>query len=118
MTNRPLAPWQIWWVDFDPVTGRGQRKRRPAVIVSSTFHLRLVRGELLTVLPLTRIARSGWLHRIELILPKLQPSWAITEQVRTVSAQRVAGDRPIAVLNPGQIDEVRSMLGEMLDLAR
>ena len=118
MSNRPLAPWQVWWVEFDPVIGREQGKRRSAVIVSSAFHLRLVRGELLTVLPLTTIERPGWLHRTELILPKLKPGWAITEQVRTVSAQRLAGDRPITVLSPSQIEEVRGTLGKMLDLAR
>src|SRR5690606_8766262 len=32
-----LAPWQVWWVDFDPQVGREQAGRRPAIVVGSTL---------------------------------------------------------------------------------
>jgi mRNA interferase MazF len=104
---RRIEPWQVWWVDFEPVAGREQGKARPALVVSSVFHLRLVRGELLGVLPLTTVERIGWLHRVEVALPGQQTGWAITEQVRTISAARLTGTTPIGQLDEDQIAAVR-----------
>ncbi len=111
-----IEPWQVWWVDLEPVAGREQDKSRPAVVVSSVFHLRLVGGELLSVLPLTTVDRVGWLHRIEVALPGHNVGWAITEQVRTISATRLTGTKPIGQLNEDQIVATRSVLSKMLDL--
>jgi mRNA interferase MazF len=115
MTLR-TEPWQVWWVDLEPVAGREQGKSRPALVVSSAFHLRLVRGQLLSVLPLTTAERVGWLHRVEVSLPGRKTGWAITEQVRTISASRLTGTSPIGRLDDVQIRAVRSVLGRMLDL--
>jgi mRNA interferase MazF len=106
----------VWWVDLEPVAGREQGKARPALVVSSAFHLRLVRGELLSVLPLTTVERVGWLHRIEVSLPGQKTGWAITEQVRTISATRLTGTKPIGQLDKDQIAAIRSVLSRMLDL--
>jgi mRNA interferase MazF len=84
--------------------------------VSSAFHLRLVRGELLSVLPLTTVKRPGWLHRVEISLPGQKTGWAITEQVRTISATRLAADKPVGQLDEDQIMTVRSVLARMLDV--
>jgi mRNA interferase MazF len=111
-----IEPWQVWWVDLEPVAGREQGKSRPAIVVSSAFHLRLVRGELLSVLPLTTVERPGWLHRVEVSLPGQRSGWAITEQVRTISAARLTGTSPIGQLDEGQIETTRSVLSKMLDL--
>jgi mRNA interferase MazF len=106
----------VWWVDIEPVAGREQGRSRPALVVSSAFHLRLVRGELLSVLPLTTVDRVGWLHRIEVAVPGHKTGWAITEQVRTISAARLTGTEPIGQLGEDQIGAIRSVLGKMLDL--
>ncbi|HEY3606691.1 MAG TPA: type II toxin-antitoxin system PemK/MazF family toxin [Pseudonocardiaceae bacterium] len=111
-----IEPWQVWRVDLEPVAGREQGKARPVVVVSSAFHLRLVRGELLSVLPLTTVERPGWLHRIEISLPGQRTGWAITEQVRTVSATRLAAAEPVGKLDEDQIATVRSVLTRMLDV--
>lgn len=111
-----IEPWQVWWVDLEPVAGREQGKSRPALVVSSVFHLRLVRGELLSVLPLTTVERAGWLHRPEVSLPGQKTGWAVTEQVRTISATRLTGTKPIGRLDEDQIAAIRSVLGRMLDL--
>jgi mRNA interferase MazF len=111
-----IEPWQVWWVDLEPVACREPGKSRPAVIVSSVFHLRLVRGELLSVLPLTTVKRTGWLHRTEITLPDHNTSWAITEQIRTISATRLTGTTPIGQLNKAQIEATRSVLTKMLTL--
>jgi mRNA interferase MazF len=111
-----IEPWQVWWVDLEPVAGREQGKSRPALVVSSVFHLRLVRGELLSVLPLTTVERVGWLHRIEASLPGHKTGWAVVEQVRTISATRLTGTTPIGQLDKDQIVAIRSVLSKMLDL--
>ncbi|MGH7745148.1 MAG: type II toxin-antitoxin system PemK/MazF family toxin [Candidatus Dormibacteria bacterium] len=36
---RRVEPGQVWFVDFEPIRGRGQGKDRPALVVSSPFHL-------------------------------------------------------------------------------
>ena len=79
----PIEPGQVWFVDFDPVRGREQDKDRPALVVSSRFHLDLTANQLVSVLPLTSVERPGWVHRIRV---GSGASWVITEQVRTVSA--------------------------------
>jgi mRNA interferase MazF len=111
-----IEPWQVWWIDLEPVAGREQGKSRPAVIVSSAFHLRLVRGELLSVLPLTTVERPGWLHRIEVSVPGHKPGWAITEQLRTISATCLTGTNPIGQLDETQATAIRTVLNKMLAL--
>lgn len=116
MSSRNLAPGQVWWVDFDPTVGREQGKPRPSLIVSTELHLRLTRGELLTVVPFTTAERPGWLHRVALELPGHKRSWAITEQIRTVSAHRLVNSRPIGVLTEDQLSQVNAVLRRMVTL--
>lgn len=59
-----IEPGSVWFCDFGPVRGREQGKDRPAVVVSSTFHLDLTDRALVTVLPLTSVERPGWLQRV------------------------------------------------------
>jgi mRNA interferase MazF len=112
----PLAPWQVWWTDFDPVEGQEQAGRRPAVVVSSRFHLTLTGGGLVSVLPLTTRERPGWLHRVRIGAGGKPVSYAITEQVRTVSRSRLTGRAPVWTLTSEQVNEVRTILSRMLDL--
>jgi mRNA interferase MazF len=110
--RKPFEPWQVWWVDFNPFGGREQAKDRPAVVVSSAYHLRLLRGDLITVMPLTTVERD-WPFRIRLGTPG-KTSWVITEQIRTVSALRVRGDEPLCTLSPSEIAAVRAMRNQMI----
>jgi mRNA interferase MazF len=110
--RQPFEPWQVWWVDFNPIRGREQAKERPAVIVSSAHHLRLLRGDLITVMPLTTVERD-WPFRIQVSTPG-KTSWVITEQIRTVSALRVRGDEPLYTLSPSEIAAVRAMRNQMI----
>lgn len=73
-------------------TSTGTRSRagkdRPALIVSSRFHLDLTLGQLVSVLPLTSVERLGWVHRVHVASGE---EWVITEQTRTVSVTDFAG---------------------------
>jgi len=103
----------VWFCDFEPVRGREQGKDRPALVVSSAFHLSLTGGALVSVLPLTSVERPGWLHRV----PFAGGGWVITEQVRTLSAQRFRRPAPELALTGEELAEVQRVLARMLFLA-
>ncbi|MCB0484565.1 MAG: type II toxin-antitoxin system PemK/MazF family toxin [Flavobacteriaceae bacterium] len=111
MRSPAIEPGQVWFVDFGPARGRDQGKERPALVVSSRFHLDLTGGRLITVLPLTSVERPGWLHHIRI---DADGGWVITEQIRTVSADRFRRYAPAITLTPDELREVRDVLGHML----
>ncbi|MGH3494311.1 MAG: type II toxin-antitoxin system PemK/MazF family toxin [Sciscionella sp.] len=113
MRQPPIAPGQVWFVDFDPVRGREQGKDRPALVVSSRFHLDVTLGLLVSVLPLTSVERRGWVHRVQV---SSGGGWAITEQIRTVAADRFRRRAPEITLSEEELDQVGHLLAQMLIL--
>ncbi|HEX3812456.1 MAG TPA: type II toxin-antitoxin system PemK/MazF family toxin [Mycobacteriales bacterium] len=111
--RRPIQPGEIWFVDFEPVRGREQGRDRAALVVSSPFHLAITMGQLVTVLPLTSVERPGWTHRIAVTTG---PGWVITEQIRTVSANRFRRPAPDIRLAENDLAEVRHVLAQMLTI--
>lgn len=99
----------VVWVNLDPTHGREQAGHRPCVVVSSRTHLELV-TELVTVVPVTTRDRQ-WVNHVELTPAGVldRPSWAMTEQVRTLDRSRI---RRIV----GRVDE--ECLGEIAWWAR
>jgi mRNA interferase MazF len=108
-----IEPGQVWFVDFEPVRGREQGRDRPALVVSSRLHLGLTGGQLVTVLPLTSVERAGWLHRVRVAAGE---GWVITEQIRTVTAQRFRRLASEIHLSPDERGEVRRILAQLIDL--
>lgn len=113
MSRPPIAPGSVWFCHFDPARGREQGKDRPALVVSSAFHLNLTGGALVSVLPLTSVERSGWLHRVPVAAGG---GWVITEQVRTIAVQRFRRPAPQITLSDAELGEVRRVLAKMLHL--
>lgn len=111
MSRAQIAPGQVWFVDFEPVRGREQGKDRPALVVSSQFHLDVTLGQLVSVLPLTSVERRGWIHRVPIDSGK---GWVITEQIRTVSADRFRRHAPEISLSEAEFHEVCRVLPQML----
>ncbi|MFY2859516.1 type II toxin-antitoxin system PemK/MazF family toxin [Mycobacterium sp. THU-M104] len=105
-----IEPGQVWFVDFDPVRGRGQGKDRPA-LVSSRFHLDLTMGQWIWVLPLTSVERVGWLHRVNV---GTGGGWVIAEQIRTVSVERFRRHAADIQLSATELSDVRHVLAQML----
>jgi len=99
-------------VDFDPQVGREQAGRRPAVVVASRLHCDL-RSPVTLVVPLTtRELPLG--YRVPVRVPgSTRPSYAITEQITTVSHERL-GERPLGRLDPETIKELRAAIREMI----
>lgn len=111
LSRPPIQPGSVWFCDFDPVRGREQGKDRPALVVSSAFHMHLTGGALVSVLPLTSVERPGWLHRI----PVADGSgWVITEQVRTIAVQRFRRPAPELTLSDDELAEVARVLAKMV----
>ncbi len=85
-----LAPGDIIWADLGAGIGNEQRGRRPAIVVSSTRHLSTTRQGLVTIVPCTKTNRE-WVNHVPVTGPtRLRlPTFAMTEQVRTISPLRV-----------------------------
>jgi len=56
------------------------------------------------------------MHRVRIDIPGKRASYAITEQQRTVAADRLTGNDPVYELIPGQIADVRNVLRRMTDI--
>lgn len=106
-----LMPGSLVRVDLDPVQGREQSGRRPALVVASPGYLRTV-DALVLIVPLTTVDR-GWPNHVA-IAGADRPSWAMTEQLRAVSRSRVHDGMGIA--GAEELAEVRRWLGDFLDL--
>jgi mRNA interferase MazF len=77
----------VIWLSVDPTVGREQAKHRPHLVLSDARQHRSMR--LAIVVPLTS-ADKPWPTRVE-VAPK---SYAICEQPRTVSLERVTRHDP------------------------
>lgn len=108
-----LAPGDIVWVAPDPAVGREQAGRRPALIVAGGDYLATV-DSLAVVVPVTSVDR-GWPNHVPITGAALPtPSWAMTEQVRTISRERIAGRAGRA--DEPTLAEVRQWIRDFLDL--
>jgi mRNA interferase MazF len=80
------------WVNLDPTRGREQAGTRPAVVIASNGYLVSV-SELVIVVPVTTRDRH-WPHHVRLSGEQLaldRPSFAMTEQPRTIARARITG---------------------------
>ncbi|MFJ1708701.1 type II toxin-antitoxin system PemK/MazF family toxin [Kitasatospora sp. NPDC088346] len=115
--SRKSAPWQVWTADLSPVIGFEQAGRRPVVVVSSPLFAAFPTA-MAIVVPLTTQDR-GLPHHVPVISPRSglnRPSWARTDDVRTISEQRLIGSRPLGTVTDKEADEIRTYLRMMIDL--
>ena len=107
----------IVWVDFDPTAGREQRGTRPALVVSSTDYLASVR-DLAIVVPITSVDR-GWPHHVPVEGDRTglsKPSFAMTEQPRTISTTRIT--RRTGTAGAATMRRVDQWLRDFLGMSR
>ena len=92
------------WAEFGAPLGSEQGGRRPALVISAANHVAAT--ALVCVLPCTTRDR-GWLNHVEVDCAGLrEPTFAITEQPRTISQERVFGT--IGEVSPECLDEALS----------
>lgn len=79
----------VVWATLSPTAGPEQGGRRPVVVVASDRYLEVV-TMLSIVVPVTTVDR-GWPNHVPLNGPTGldRPSWAMTEQPRTVDRGRL-----------------------------
>ncbi|MHA7986091.1 type II toxin-antitoxin system PemK/MazF family toxin [Rathayibacter sp. CAU 1779] len=101
MSEIALAPGLVVWAALDPVIGREQAGRRPVLVVAGNGYLNAVTS-LALVVPITSVDRSWNNHvRIDDSAGLIKPSWAMTEQLRAISRERIvatAGTTSVATL--------------------
>lgn len=108
-----LRQGAVVWAWLDPAVGRGQAGRRPVVVASSDGYIDIVTS-LLVVVPISRSDR-GWPNHVRLSgVPALPESFAMSEQPRTVSRERL-GDQ-IGQVDESCLAEVKQWLADFLDL--
>jgi mRNA interferase MazF len=81
---------EVWFCDLDPIRGREQAGRRPAVVIS-VDQLGAGASELVIVVPLTRTQRPSPLY-VPLDPPDgglRDQSYAMPEMVRSISRERL-----------------------------
>ena len=108
-----LTPGDVVWVQPEVAVGREQAGRRPALVVAGAGYLQTV-DTLALVVPITTVDRD-WPNHIEVFGTELEHrSWAMSEQIRTISRERVVGRAGHA--NDATLAAVRSWLADFLDL--
>lgn len=87
----PVSQGEVWSVELDPVRGQEQAGTRPALVVS-VDGLNQGPAGLAIVLPITKVERARIPTRVRIDPPEggvKVVSYAICEQVRTVSTERL-----------------------------
>lgn len=107
-----IAPWQVWWTDFDPQVGSEQAGLRPAVVVGTTFACRLP-NQLTFVVPCTTTDRGLPFH------PRMtgveRATFAMCDQLKSVSRRRLVRRHPARLLAE-DVEAVRFVLRQMVDV--
>jgi mRNA interferase MazF len=107
---------QVWLSNFDPVKGHEQGRTRPSVIVSSNS-LNHGPARMVIVVPMTKKD-----YRLRRMHVEIQPpeggltliSYAMTEQTRSISADRLI--RPMGFLTASTMEEIELRLRYILEL--
>lgn len=108
-----LATGDVVWVAPDVTVGREQAGRRPALVIAGADYLRTVTS-LAIVVPITSVDR-GWPNHVGVQGAELESrSWAMTEQVRTISRDRIVGSAGRA--DADTVVAVRAWVRDFLEL--
>lgn len=106
-----VAPWQLWWTDFDPQIGREQAGLRPAIVVGTPFACQLP-NQLAFVVPCTTTDRGLPFHPEVSSLDR--PTYAMCDQLKSISRKRLVRRHP-APLQPDEINGIKFVLRQMID---
>jgi mRNA interferase MazF len=106
-----VAPWQVWWTEFDPQVGREQAGRRPAIVVGTAFACSLP-NDLVLLVPITTRDRGLPFH------PPLAlgfASFAMCDQIKSASRQRLQALHQQR-LSDEEITTIRFALRKLIDV--
>ena len=109
--NRDVAPWEVWWADFDPQVGREQAGLRPAIVVGTAFACQLPH-QLAFVVPCTTTDRRLPFH--PQIISLKRPTFALCDQLKSISRERLVR-RHSPPLPTQDVDVIKFVLRQMID---
>lgn len=110
-----LYAGRVVWAALDPVRGREQGGHRPVLVVSGAGFLSAV-TTLLIAVPITTVDRD-WPNHVRLDGESRLPreSWAMTEQMRAMSRDRITAVSGFVTLEC--LGTVKMWLADFLELA-
>ncbi|MDN5569703.1 MAG: type II toxin-antitoxin system PemK/MazF family toxin [Propionibacteriaceae bacterium] len=97
MMATELRRGHVVWAEFEPPRGREQAGRRPALVIASDAYL--ARADTLAIIVPVTTADRGWPNHVLLKGQELglrRSSFAITEQPRTLTRDRIVGVMGVA----------------------
>lgn len=109
-----LAAGVVAWVDLSPARGREQDGHRPVLVVAGAAYLGTIDSLVLCV-PVTSVERR-WPNHVAVEGPTglAVPSWAMTEQIRSVSRGRLT--RVSGQVDCTTLIRVRRWIADFLEL--
>jgi mRNA interferase MazF len=113
-TTSELVPGGIVWASMDPVRGTEQGGHRPHIVIANPDYLETVTS-LAVLVPVTT-RRRDWPNHVALSGPHglARPSWAMPEQVRAVSRDRIT--KVGGAVDTPCLDEIRMWVADFLDI--
>ena len=109
--TRDIAPWEVWWADFDPQVGLEQASLRPAIVVGTAFACQLP-NRLAFVVPCTTTDRQLPFHPQVTALER--PTFAMCDQLKSVSRERLRRLHSTR-LPPEDVAAIKFVLRQMID---
>lgn len=109
----PIGPWQFWWTNFSPQVGHEQAGRRPAIVVGTALACALP-NRLALVVPCTSTDRGLPIHpRVTL---DGRPGFAMCDQVKAVSVDRLVSPHRAGVVTAAEITEIKFVLRQLISV--
>ena len=105
-------PWEVWWANLDAARGHEQRGRRPVIVVGSALACSLPHG-LAIVVP-TTTSPFPVPYRVEVTIDTDRTSYAMCEQIKTISTDRLDVLHPCRTLSGPERSAVRFAVEQML----
>jgi mRNA interferase MazF len=108
-----VAPWQVWWCEFDPQVGTEQAGRRPAIVVGTSLACSLP-NRLALVVPCTSTNREApWQPRVVLAG---RAGFAMCDQVKALSVNRLVSRHQAGRVSEAERDAIRFALRQLVDV--
>jgi mRNA interferase MazF len=106
MVSRQVAPWQVWWTDFNPQVGREQAGLRPSIVVGTVLACSLPNG-LAVVVPCTTTDRGLPVH--PRVVLDGRAGVALCDQVKAISVDRLVSRHRVR-LKEDEVDSIKFAL--------
>lgn len=116
MNKKLICRGEIWFVDLDPTIGHEQAKKRPCLVISESSYNQGP-AELIVIIPITsKFRQIAWFVQLDPGNTGLKTvSYAMTNQIRTVSLMRFTGSR-IGLVDALTLKAIEQRLKILLEL--